>query len=152
MLKMCNKMDSVVEINTRLTQQNIDLLEQIPKNEPLTNFTKPVTEEVFKKKLYYAIVGMTNEIIIISGGLTFDFKTTLKENGFEWVPEIKSWRTKSLNLEQVQKIFPDIEKKPIITRQINPEHGIVADLEQIGTSNVGRSLNSGNRLEIKDQS
>jgi hypothetical protein len=126
-----DKFDALVELNDRLMKVNISLNEQIKFSKtwtPMEPSTQrfpteappPKTEDPdAKKKLYYALLGMTKDTIIISGGGTFDVKDKLKENGFHWVTEIKSWKSKSKTLDEVKELFPHIVEKPVIDRPLD---------------------------------
>ena len=113
-IKLYARIETLVEVNQRLIDRNIylsDKLEGNPVSE--TNTQKAIPQQnnsqQNKKKLYYVQV---LDSVIVSGSGTFDSKDVLKENGFEWVGEIKAWRGKQ-SVDEVVALFPDIEKKKV---------------------------------------
>ena len=105
--KVYSKLDSLVEINQRLIDANILLNDQLGNRTTVASITPVATRTPTqdKKKLYYRI---SNGHTIISGS-TFDVKAKLKDNGFTWVSENKSWRNLS-EVNDLSTLFPGIEE------------------------------------------
>jgi len=105
---MIQKIESLVEINSKLIQQNLKLSEKVfgIVNTESPQSMSPPPREV-KKNLFYEV---KDTYILVSGSGTFDAKDKLKEINCEWFGRVKSWKCNK-SLEELKAIFPDIEEK-----------------------------------------
>lgn len=101
--ELARKIDSLVEVNNELIQQNIKLSNKL--------FGDVVTPEVevspSPSSLFYEL---KDSCVFISGPGTFDSKSKIKELGGEWQGPLKSWKCR-ISLEEVKQNFPQIKEK-----------------------------------------
>jgi hypothetical protein len=99
--EISRKIDSIVEVNNELIQQNIKLSDKVFKN-----IVSPEIESS-PSNLFYEI---QDSFVMISGPGTYESKDKIKELKGEWYGALKCWKCK-ITQEEVKQKFPHIKEK-----------------------------------------